>query len=359
MADPPEFDSTALQFADDDEYSTSGDARDGTPTKAEPPLSSIKQGARPFRQDAAQYFNWVLNQFGAIMKALIGALRSRGVKPVTIDFEGSGSFLLPANALPNFDVEGMGGGGGGAGSDGVDFGFLAGGTAGAGGGGAKARSVSVTGVPGTTYPVTLGAGGAGGAGGASGSGGHPGSNGSDGGDSSVGSLAIFRGAQGGTTNGWGGSSTKNGLPAGVFLSNTKGWVPKPGQGGHGFTVSANDVGSDPGWQHGGATDQANGGAAGAFPGSGGNPGGGGGASEWPGNVPGIGGAAADSAAVTVNTAGTAGTLGAGGGGGGSAIGNIGTGPGGSGPNQGAGKDGGPGGLGRIRITYYMPIFDGT
>lgn len=73
MAGPkPEYSSTALQYGDDTNYGAQGDAYDGTSLKVSPSLSIIKQGlTRPGKQVAAQWFNWLGNQWKGVLNALI------------------------------------------------------------------------------------------------------------------------------------------------------------------------------------------------------------------------------------------------------------------------------------------------
>lgn len=256
---------------------------------------------------------------------------------VDVEITTTQSFTLPANALPFVDLVGMGGGGGGSGSRGsaaVDEEPRPGGT---GGGGARVAHVRVDMTPGAIVTVTIAAGGTAGAAGAPNA---TGGRGGDGGNSTFGSLATFRGAQGGgqdtTGQGTGGISVKSG----DFASNEDPdpyFANQPGQGG-------------PSIRRGGGTAVAAGGEPGVDGpgvGGGGTGGGGGGASEWPGNVAGTGGNGRSYDGSQAGTAGVAGTIGAGGGGGG---GSIGYDPGSGGAQ--VGFAGGAGGPGRIRVRYY-------
>jgi len=71
MARKAIYDSAALQTGADANYSTASDAYDGSPVKITPSLGLLKQGARPKRQQPAQYMNWLLNQIAQVSLGLI------------------------------------------------------------------------------------------------------------------------------------------------------------------------------------------------------------------------------------------------------------------------------------------------
>lgn len=60
-----------VDYATDANYSVLGDAYDGTPTKIEPLTGVLGQGARPGKQQPAQYINALLNKLGTI--GIVGA----------------------------------------------------------------------------------------------------------------------------------------------------------------------------------------------------------------------------------------------------------------------------------------------
>ena len=273
----------------------------------------------------------------------------------TFTSPGGGTFTVPAGVFWLL-VRGIGAGGGGGGAGGPIVASTPG-SGGGGGGGAKLGQFVVAVVPGTTYTYTVAAGGAGGAGGATGV--HDGNPGSDGGDSDFNGTLFFFGAMGGAAGVYsagttaavypitvGGFSGRTGVAPKVIKQTIAGAgfsifsaLPAPGQGGlASLTAPSTVIQAFYNTLRGGGTAVALGGLGGALT-NGTNAGGGGGASEWPGNVPGVGGDAQSTlGSGHPGLAGGNGTLGAGGGGGG------GTG--------GVGGTGGNGGDGAIELIWW-------
>lgn len=264
----------------------------------------------------------------------------RGALKVAL-YTADDSFQGGYSAAPAL-VIGCGGGGGGGGGclgNGIDGSRRGGG---AGGGGAILGFAFVTIAANTTYAVTIGTGGAGGDGAVALTGG---TSGGDGTDSSLGSLATFRGAQGGykadqlvdnEISGPGNPARDN------FRDDTAATIFSiPGLGGYGYR---DDAVTDA-RRNGQSTSLAVGGTQGATGadvagGEGGTGGGGGGAGGFIGSTGGDGGDGGDGDAAT----GVAGSVGApgllgGGGGGGGAGGGVNGGTPGNGGNGGAGGDG--------------------
>lgn len=65
------YDSAALQYGKDENYSITNDAYDNTPTKVTPSAGIMTQGMRPRHQVGAQHLNWILNQYALVMTGLI------------------------------------------------------------------------------------------------------------------------------------------------------------------------------------------------------------------------------------------------------------------------------------------------
>lgn len=269
----------------------------------------------------------------------------------------NGTWTAPAGCT-YVDLEMVGGGAGGGGGMGGSTATptTAGACGGGGGGGARKVRSRITVVPGVVYAVTIGAGGAGGTNGTA-AGVLPGV-GSDGGDTLFDTLAIARGAQGGSCGQavWagvanqygyvqGGADVKGAAPIATFgiilwISTVDRASHFGGQGGFGTTVlgtPATDGRSSPEGFPGGAP-----GAAGAIATyrSGGGGGGGGAGPYGAGAAGGVGGASnaggTGSAGITAS-AGVANTGAGGGGGGSGGMGNVAGGIGGTGGNGGSGK----------------------
>jgi hypothetical protein len=68
--DDAAYSTTAVQFAEDATYQVAGDARDGTATKVALSVGIIRQGARPARQLAGQFNNFIMNAFARYMTRL-------------------------------------------------------------------------------------------------------------------------------------------------------------------------------------------------------------------------------------------------------------------------------------------------
>ena len=126
----------------------------------------------------------VVNTKGQVTAISSGASSASGVNRQI--FKSSGNFIVPAGITQFLSkTQAGGGGGGGTGNTGNNN------AGGGGGAGGYAEDLATGQVPGTSIPVTVGAGGNGGSGSGSGS------DGSNGGNSSVGGLCVATGGQGG------------------------------------------------------------------------------------------------------------------------------------------------------------------
>ncbi len=264
----------------------------------------------------------------------------------------SGTWTCPAG-VTKIIVSGYGGGGAGNGGSAGTTTANASASSGGGGGGSRQSTRAVTVVPTTVYTTTIGAGGP--------------TSSTDGSDTTFGSLATFRGAQGGLsplaaatvaqwaagggntacTSGFSGTDPGAGLliPA---INRSPGCGSAGGNFNHATIASGTAaIGPDSEQGYAAGTSQAQGSTSGTHPGGGGGAGGGAG----PGGNGGNGGAGgAGSGAGTGSNGGNgvaaAANTGAGGGSGGGA--------GGGAVGGGTGGDGGAGGSGRLFITYVGP-----
>ncbi len=250
----------------------------------------------------------------------------------------------PPDGVTMVTVRLFGGGGGGAGD-------ATGGGGGGGGGNVATKTITV--IPGTIYPITVGVGGSGGA--------SRNANGNNGGASSFGTLVSANGGNGGTSgnssstggggNGGsgGGSGGKNNMYS--VTPGTPGSGSYGGNGGNGSTRTTSAQNGGKGIEAAGGTgaggskgtgDGAGGGGGGGYGGKGGN--GGNNSSSGGGGGGGGGGYGASGNGGNGGTAlsdipGGNGGIGAGGGGAGS-------------NNGGSGSKGGNGGNGVCIITYW-------
>jgi hypothetical protein len=227
----------------------------------------------------------------------------------TVEFTSSGNWTCPQNV---YQVEILACGGGGGGGGGTDVGGYQHIGGSQGGAGSRAWTTKLDVIPGTVYPIVIGAGGSGGtAAGPSGNG----SNGGNGGDTTFDSIVVGKGAPGGNTGE--GQLENNGggvynLDATINLPGVHNYLPnRKNQFGRESSYGGNSLGfattSTPG-HNGESTTEFAGGLGGNWSGVTGG-GGGGGASNF-----GAGGHGRDGSGGP--NAGTAGQgYGAGGGGG--------------------------------------------
>lgn len=283
----------------------------------------------------------------------------QGCRLYSQNFTSNGSWTAPPGVTYAI-VTGCGGGGGGGGGTGGRVAGSVSDAGGAGGGGAMLCTRVVPVNPSSSYSVTIGAGGSGG------SAGTPGTSGSS---TTFGSLATFKGGQGGgnpaytwvagsaviTFGGAGIANAPRTGSSGLFL-NTGAQTPQvfgsPSQGGFSYVYSTGSRGAVAGSDSSGDNGYS-GGSAGAngSDGStyyGGTAGAGGAAGPYGvGATGGNGGSGNDGGSGGNATAGSAAAANTGGGGGGGGSGGCGSIAGGS------GGAGGNGGSGQLTVTWVM------
>lgn len=346
---PAAFDTAALDWASDADYGVQSDALDGTVTKVEPSTGIITQGARPARQLAAQHRNWLDSEVTGVLAAIIAAFKTDAMVPVYEEYLGDDSFTTPANVGPIAFVEAYGSGGNGnEGGNGANASSQRN-TGGGGGGGTLLlqRVVPIAGS--TTYDVAIG---------------EP--DGAfafaKGGDTvlSTGATEIVvapggqHGAAGFDTGADAAASVRGGSPV-VQTNTTTQLVSPSGEGAGG----AGTTGLGTALPQGGYASRT--GFSGGAPGSkgtdgasnrrGGGPGGGGGAGPGgPGGNGGSGGTGNNAGPGDDGEAGFSAGANTGAGGGGGGGGGYGTSGGGAGlPSL--------GGSGRLRIIYFVPVYE--